>query len=109
MCIRDRDNTEWKVIEFTNSQYKYEFHNQYSIMQNNNSHRVIGQEFDNVVITIDQYFRYDDNGKLIYQTYAHYSAVQMLFQNITRVRRKLKIIIINNPIILQRCLTLLQT
>jgi len=71
------------------------------------SHRVIGQEFDNVVITIDQFFSYNKDGELIYRGGSYYEPVKMLFQNITRTRKRLSVVIIDNSEILDRCISVL--
>ncbi|SJZ69226.1 replication restart DNA helicase PriA [Pilibacter termitis] len=66
-----------------------------------NSHRVIGQEFDNVLVMLDQHFEYRLNEKktkygICCNANSYYSGRNMLFQNISRVRKKLLICIVNN-------------
>lgn len=102
------DGREWEVLRFTPSRYDKEHHEQYSEDSNKSSHRVIGQEFDNVAVTIDKFFSYDKYGILKYTGSSHYHAVRMLFQNITRTRRKLNLVIIDNDELLNRCLTILK-
>ncbi len=99
----------WRVLEFTPSQYKNEYHKKYSCFFGETSHSIIGQEFDNVAIIIDELFSYNKDGDLFYRGRTYYDAVKMLFQNITRTRKKLKIVIINNGEILNRCLKILST
>lgn len=95
---------DWKVLRFTPSQFQHEYHQKYFNSLNENSHEIIGQEFENVAIIIDQFFSYDENGNLIYQGKSYYEPTKMLFQNITRARKNLNLIIINNQRILLRCL-----
>jgi len=102
------DVREWKTLRFTPSQYDKEYHDCYSIAFSQTSHQVIGQEFDNVAIMIDDLFSYDASGKLVYRGTAYYSPAKMLFQNITRTRRKLNVIIINNPELIERCSEIIQ-
>lgn len=97
-----------KVLRFTPSQYSSEHHKNYSSILYNNSHEIIGQEFDEVAVVIDQYFTYNENDKLIYNSKSYYHPVKMLFQNITRTRKKLNVIIINNSEMLERCITILE-
>jgi Cdc6-like AAA superfamily ATPase len=97
--------TTWEVLRFTPSQYNTEHHEKYSKPSSKTSHRVIGQEFDNVAVVIDEYFYYADNGKLAYRGYPHYHPVKMLFQNVTRTRKRLGIVIIDNHELLDRCLS----
>lgn len=95
---------KWKVIQFTPSQRNKEFHQEYKLSSSTTSHSVIGQEFDNVVVVVDQYFAYNQDGELSYNNKIYYNATKMLFQNMTRVRRKIKIIFINNDKLFSRCL-----
>ena len=97
----------WEVLRLTPSQYNNEHHESYSQVSSKNSHRVIGQEFDNVAVVIDEFFSYGSDGKLIYNARTYYDSVKMLFQNITRTRKKLKLIIIGNKQILNRCLSVM--
>lgn len=102
------DGGKWEILRFTPSQYKNEHHEKYSKEFSKTSHKVIGQEFDGVVVTVDQFFSYDGNGNLIYKGNAYYDPPKMLFQNITRARNKLNIVIIGNPELLSRCITILK-
>jgi|SRR5450830_290130 len=102
------DESKWEILRFTPSQYHKEHHEQYSEESNRTSHQVIGQEFDGVVVTIDRFFSYADNGDLIYKGNVYYAPTKMLFQNITRSRKKLNIVIIGNEELLNRSITILQ-
>lgn len=97
----------WEVLKLTPSQYDREYHVSYSNESSKTSHAVIGQEFDNVAVVIDEYFYYDRTGLLRYNAKTYYDSVKMLFQNITRTRKKLKLIIIGNKEVLSRCLSVL--
>lgn len=101
------DGEGWEVLKFTPSQYEKERHTEYSGIFNLTSHQVIGQEFDAVAVAIDQYFSYDESGDLIYNGRAYYQPVKMLFQNITRCRKRLNLVIIKNEEILNRCIAVL--
>lgn len=98
----------WEVLRLTPSRFNTEHHESYSQVYSQNSHRVIGQEFDNVAVVIDEFFMYDSSGLLTYRSKTYYDSVKMLFQNITRTRKKLKLIIIGNQQVLNRCLTVLK-
>lgn len=106
--LESLDENEWEVLRFTPSQYKNEHHEKYSNIYGKTSHKVIGQEFDGVAVTMDQYFTYDNSGELLYRGGAYYYPVKMLFQNITRARKKLNLVIINNEEVLNRCVQILQ-
>lgn len=102
------DCKEWEVLRFTPSQYNNEHHEKYSEISKKTSHKVIGQEFDGVAVTIDKYFSYGEGGELVYRGRAYYSPVKMLFQNITRARRRVNLVIIDNEELLNRCMHILQ-
>lgn len=106
--LDELDEIKWEVLRFTPSQYNNEHHEKYSGEFNKTSHQVIGQEFDGVAVTIDRFFSYNENGDLTYTGRAYYHPAKMLFQNITRARRKLNLIIIGNEEILNRCVDILQ-
>ena len=101
------NNQGWKIIQFTPSQYTKEYHKNYSLFTTETSHGIIGQEFDKVAVVIDKHFFYDGN-KLSYNGTSYYHPVKMLFQNITRTRKKLNIVIIDNNEILDWCVHILK-
>lgn len=102
-----KDKREWKIINYTSSRYKKDF--EYDIPGESSSHKIIGQEFNNVVVVIDDSFFYDDKNKLSVkkEKESHYDKFGMLYQNITRARKKLNIVILNNKEVLERCLEVL--
>lgn len=102
------DERKWEILRFTPSQYNKEHHEKYAEESNRTSHQVIGQEFDGVAITIDRFFSYADDGDLIYNGHAYYDPPKMLFQNITRSRKRLNLVIIGNEEMLNRCIAILQ-
>lgn len=64
------------------------------------AHDVIGQEFDNVVVLLDNNFRYKQRGnnyRLLGTSRSYYHSTKMFYQNITRVREKLIVIVVGNP------------
>ncbi|EOX1309295.1 DNA/RNA helicase domain-containing protein [Listeria monocytogenes] len=66
----------------------------------NNTHKVIGQEFDEVIMYINENFCYNSKGKLIASTphpNSNYLLEKMLYQGLTRARDKLTLIVVNNP------------
>lgn len=98
---------EWKVIKFTPSQYQREHHETYSEGVLSTSHDVIGQEFESVAVMVDRFFGYNSEGVLVYSRGTYYQPAKMLFQNMTRARSRLQIIIINNPLMLHSCMRIL--
>lgn len=69
------------------------------------AHKAIGQEFDNVVVVISSDFYYYDDKILKYKDASwHYNPIETLFQAVTRTRKKLKFVIINNPEVYKACM-----
>jgi len=54
------------------------------------------------------HFSYAEDGKLVYNGGAYYHPVKMLFQNITRARKRLNVVIIDNEVLLNRCISILR-
>ena len=96
----------WKVINYTPGIHSFFHYEKYLSDSKDSAHSVIGQEFDNVVIVIDDRFRYNSSGLLIADN-SYYSQKQMLYQIITRTRKRLCVVIINNEMMLNRCLDIL--
>ena len=63
-----------------------------------NSHDVIGLEFDAVLVMMDKHFQYDENGKLVGAPHPNpdYLYTQLLYQNVSRAKEKLCIIVREN-------------
>lgn len=98
----------WKAINYTpgiRKTYPYEF---YQNSLDESAHKVIGQEFDNVMVVIDSNFFYDKNLLTSKKDY-YYDNTKMLYQMVTRARKKLHIIIIDNEEVLDRCLKILKS
>ena len=85
-----------KFITYTPSQYKDNEIDHYS--KYTNSHHVIGQEFDNVVIIMDSNFKYGDDGDLRGRIHpnTNYIFARLFYQNVTRAREKICIIVLGN-------------
>lgn len=100
---------EWKAINYTpglHQNYPYEaFQN----WQDETAHQVVGQEFDNVVVVIDSNFFYNEENRLTSRKNYYYDNIKMLFQMVTRARKKLRIIILNNDAVLKKCLSILHS
>ena len=105
--LQQMSNEGWKIPYYTPAIYPKSFpYEDYELIYEESAHSVIGQEFDKIVVVIDEFFRYDDQNKLTaYKCY--YLQSQMLYQIITRARNKLHIVIINNKELLERCVNIL--
>lgn len=106
ILLQNLSDNGWKVPNYTpgtRSTFHYE---RYRSDDPESAHSVIGQEFDNIVVTLDNCFSYDSVGQLIAND-CYYSQRQMLYQIITRTRKKLCVVIIDNEMMLDRCINIL--
>lgn len=108
--VRFQSAIGWKVINYTPDRHRNLHYEHNNVPNEDNAHEIIGQEFDQVVAVIDPYFGYIKNRLTIkgYTKTPFYHPVLMLFQILTRTRKKLSIVIINNPEIFKRCIALLK-
>lgn len=97
----------WEYIYLTNSLHNRESLDILKFSSHNSAHKAIGQEYDNVVVTIDQNFFYKENGKLAYRHDCFYSPLETLFQAITRTRKKIMFVIINNEEVYRNCIKII--
>ena len=97
---------QYQFISYSNSRYNAHLidHFQNGI----STHRVIGQEFDNVVMMLDSDFYYK-NGKLHSAIHPcpDYLFPRLLYQGITRVRSKLCLIILDNKNLFKNIINIL--
>lgn len=98
----------WKVPIYTPGLYSTFHYEKYRILSES-THQVIGQEFDDVVAVIDSHFYYDESGKLETQAKDDkvYSQKKMFYQIVTRTRKRLHILVINNPAIMTHLLEII--
>ncbi len=104
--IQDLSDNGWKVANYTPGTRTTFHYEKYKSNDSDCAHSVIGQEFENIAIVIDTYFKYDELGYLTADN-TYYSQEQMLYQIITRTRKKLCVVVIDNEIILNRCINIL--
>lgn len=87
----------YEFINFTPSRFARDMLNSFVPLATSNTHRVIGQEFDRVVMFMDSNFYYDGN---LLHAKPHpnpdYIYIQLLYQGLTRVREKLCIVVYDN-------------
>ena len=96
----------WKIPNYTPETRTFFHYEKYASDDKDSAHSVIGQEFDKIVIVIDNYFKYDSSVQLTADN-SYYSQRQMLYQIITRTRKEHYVVIIDNETILNRCIDIL--
>src|SRR5699024_5099475 len=98
----------WQFINFTNSLHNRDpFDHSIIDHENLNAHRVVGQEFEKVSIIIDNNFFYRD-GRIIGTNRSYYHSSKMLFQMLTRTKKKLHLILVNNEDFMRSISTILE-
>ncbi len=90
-------NKGYTFINYSKSNYNYSPYTQYE--EDFDTHHVIGQEFDNVLMLMDKSFYYDTNN--ILQGIPHpnpdYLYPNLFYQGITRVREKIALVVVDAP------------
>ena len=87
----------YTFINYSKSNYRYSPYSTYE--EDFDTHHVIGQEFDNVLMLLDKSFFYDKDGKLqgIPHPNPDYLYPNLFYQGITRVREKIALIVVGSP------------
>ncbi|WP_253952475.1 DNA/RNA helicase domain-containing protein [Xylanibacter muris] len=106
LVLQELSERGWKTPNYTPGTRSFFHYEAYLSNDTESAHSVVGQEFDSVVVVIDESFKYNTQGDLIADN-TYYSQRQMLYQIITRTRKKLHIVIINNEVMLDRCINIL--
>lgn len=88
-----------EIAEYTTVASRVKKRNQI-LSDSENGFTVIGREYDNVLIPIDERVYYDEDAKLIAVTYEYYPYLEInnLFEGITRVKQNLLFVVINNTV-----------
>lgn len=89
-------NFGYVFISYTQSVYKPGSIDAYP--NKHDTHHVIGQEYDKVMIVIDDNFRYDDDGRIQGRIHPNpdYLFYKLLYQGVSRSREKLCVLVVNN-------------
>lgn len=108
------NDKEWVVLNYTKSPTPYYGSRSFQELDRMgdyglNSHKVIGQEFNNVIIPLDTNFFYEseclntsesnelkNSVKILKTTYSYYPLDKMLYQNLSRTRERIEVVIIKN-------------
>lgn len=100
----------YKFINYSGSNYNG-INDKYLVYNNSNSsdtHHIIGQEFDNVLVVMDDNFYYDNGLRSTRHPNPDYLYPRLFFQGITRVRNKLAIIVVENEGVFNMLMSIVQ-
>lgn len=94
------NNNDFTSIELTKYIVKTNYEPKREPIYSNSifTHSAVGREYNNVLIPLDENFYHDKDGKLQskYSDWYPYIDNKMIFQGLTRVKKKLVIVVINN-------------
>lgn len=62
-----------------------------------NAHGVLGQEFDKVLVLVGSTFYFGEDGGLAVRGKNYYDPERMFYQSVTRARKQIMLLIVNNP------------
>lgn len=98
------DVRDYKFISYTPSRIRSDI-DQFGNYAN--THHIIGQEFDNVIFSMDKSFRYTAEGRLQGKVHPNpdYIFYKLWFQGVSRAREKLCILIIGNEELFNKILS----
>lgn len=100
---------KWNVLNYTTSMYNLEYNDTFISKFFLNQHKIIGQEFDNVAIFMGSNYYYENNHLKVQTNQESYYPTRMgLFENVTRTRTNLKLIICNNEEVLSNCISIIE-
>lgn len=95
-------NENWQIIDYTGQRYNGEAIQQMQLYSGKNAHEAIGQEFDNVLAILGSAFYYDEANKLRAREKNYYDTEKMFYQAITRARKKIMLVIVDNKQLFSR-------
>lgn len=105
--LRYYQSIGYEFISFTESRFKRHLIDNFK--GNANTHEVIGQEYDNVIMFLDSEFYYrNDELTALEHPCPDYLFEKLLYQGITRVREKLCIVILNNIDLAKKIIEILE-
>ena len=90
------ENEDWQIVDYTSQMYNGATIDKMKLYRGKNAHEVIGQEFDNILAVLGPAFFYDESNKLNARNSNYYDTVSMFYQAITRARKKIMLVIVDN-------------
>ena len=108
LLIDNYRKKDYTFINYSLSNYFESHFEQYD--GDYDTHHVIGLEFDNVLMVLDDTFYYDDSNVLrgIGHPNPDYIYTKLLYQGLSRVREKLALVVVDNEQLLQKILSFIK-
>ncbi|MEB3363961.1 hypothetical protein SDC49_10220 [Lactobacillus sp. R2/2] len=86
-----------------------EYYKDFEEISEYSSHDVIGQEFDKVATFIGSNFKYNQQTGDLTSANTYYPSVKTLFENLTRTKEELYLIIIDNIEVFRQCIKIINS
>ena len=86
----------WQVIDYTGENWNGHLIEQMRLYRGLNAHGVLGQEFDKVLVLVGSTFYYSEDGGLAVRGKNHYDPERMFYQSVTRARKQIMLLVVNN-------------
>ena len=99
----------WTVINLTPGYNQEEYYKDFEEISEYSSHNVIGQEFDKVATFIGSNFHYNQLTGDLTSDNTYYPSVKTLFENLTRTKEELYLIIIDNIEVFRQCIKIINS
>ena len=99
----------WTVINLTPGYNQEEYYKDFEEISEYSSHDVIGQEFDKVATFIGSNFKYNQQTGDLTSANTYYPSVKTLFENLTRTKEELYLIIIDNIEVFRQCIKIINS
>ena len=91
------ENEGWQVIDYIGQRWDDELIEKMMLHRGLNAHSVVGQEFDKVLVLVGPTFHYREDGCLTVSERNYYDSEGMFYHSVTRARKQLMLLIVNNP------------
>lgn len=87
----------WQIIEYTSQYFNGGAIERMKLNRGLNAHGVLGQEFDKVLVLVGSTFYYNDQNSIAVRNANYYDPERMFFQSVTRARKQIMLLVVNNP------------
>lgn len=103
------ENEGWQIIDYTKQNHKGAQIQKMLLNRGLNAHGVLGQEFDKVLAVVGPTFYYTDQGGLAVSEANYYDPERMFYQSITRARKQIMLVVVDNPSFMSKLLSAMDT
>lgn len=86
----------WQIIDYTGQNWNSHSIDRMKLNRGPNAHGVLGQEFDKVLVVVGSTFYYGEDGGLAVRFSNHYDPERMFYQSITRARKQIMLLVVDN-------------